>query len=75
MAVSNGGRCSLSLVPDWWVLPSDAGLQQADILLLGGDLFHDNKPSRQCMVRSMKLFRQYVFGSRFFLLSFSSNCN
>jgi double-strand break repair protein MRE11 len=37
---------------------------QADILLLGGDLFHENKPSRQCMVKAMKLFKHYVLGDR-----------
>jgi hypothetical protein len=37
---------------------------QADILLLGGDLFHENKPSRQCMVKAMKLFKHYVMGDR-----------
>ena len=40
------------------------GGAQADILLLGGDLYHDNKPSRQCMVKSMKLFKRYVLGDR-----------
>lgn len=42
---------------------------QSDILLLGGDLYHDNKPSRQCMVKSMKLFKRYIFGDRYDLLS------
>ena len=31
---------------------------------MGGDLYHDNKPSRQCMVKSMKLFKSYVLGDR-----------
>lgn len=30
-----------------------------DMLLLGGDLFHDNKPSRHTIVRTMRLLRQY----------------
>ena len=30
-----------------------------DMLLLGGDLFHHNKPSRHCMHRTLKLFRKY----------------
>ncbi len=34
----------------------------ADMLLLGGDLFHDNKPSRQTMVRTYDILREYVFG-------------
>ena len=37
---------------------------QSDILLLGGDLFHENRPSRQCMVKTMKMFRRHVFGDR-----------
>jgi len=37
---------------------------QSDILLMGGDLYHDHKPSRQCMVKSLKMFRRYVFGDR-----------
>lgn len=35
-----------------------------DALLLGGDLFHENKPSRKCMHTAMELFRHYCFGSR-----------
>jgi double-strand break repair protein MRE11 len=52
-------------------------LQQArknkvDFLLLGGDLFHENKPSRSCMYKTMELLRKYCFGDRpvqFHLLS------
>eukprot|EP00913_Durusdinium_trenchii_P032989 g30884.t1 len=29
----------------------------------GGDLFHDNKPSRGCLYRTMDLIRQYTMGS------------
>jgi hypothetical protein len=36
--------------------------QGNDMLLLGGDLFHDNKPSRHCMHRTLKMFRQYCLG-------------
>ena len=35
---------------------------RADMLLLGGDLFHDNKPSRECLYRAMCLLREAVFG-------------
>lgn len=35
-----------------------------DALLLSGDLFHDNKPSRKCMHTAMELFRHYCLGSR-----------
>ncbi len=39
----------------------DAGV---DMLLLGGDLFHDNKPSRRTVYRTMSLLRHYCMGSR-----------
>jgi double-strand break repair protein MRE11 len=35
---------------------------RADMILLGGDLFHDNKPSRRTVVRTMKLLREYCLG-------------
>lgn len=33
-----------------------------DGLLLAGDLFHENKPSRRCMYRTMELLRHYCLG-------------
>ena len=36
---------------------------KADLILHGGDLFHDNKPSRGCLYRTMDLLRQYTMGS------------
>jgi double-strand break repair protein MRE11 len=30
-----------------------------DLILLGGDLFHDNKPSRQALHQTMTLLRNY----------------
>ncbi|KAJ3190528.1 Double-strand break repair protein mre11a, partial [Irineochytrium annulatum] len=38
--------------------------REVDFILLGGDLFHDNKPSRKCMHRTMYLLRKYCMGSR-----------
>eukprot|EP00808_Paulinella_micropora_P003798 g57215.t1 len=35
---------------------------RADFVLLGGDLFHDNKPSRSCMFRTMETLRKYTHG-------------
>lgn len=32
-----------------------------DFVLLGGDLFHDNKPSRQTVVRTMNMVRKHCF--------------
>ena len=37
---------------------------QVDFVLLGGDLFHDNKPSRQVLTRTMELLRHYCMGER-----------
>eukprot|EP00928_Gymnodinium_smaydae_P064432 TRINITY_DN47760_c0_g1_i1.p1 TRINITY_DN47760_c0_g1~~TRINITY_DN47760_c0_g1_i1.p1 ORF type:complete len:764 (-),score=88.20 TRINITY_DN47760_c0_g1_i1:301-2592(-) len=39
-----------------------AKAQRADFILHGGDLFHDNKPSRQCLYRTMDLLRRYCLG-------------
>lgn len=36
---------------------------EADFVLLGGDLYHDNKPSRSCIYRSMTLLRNYTMGN------------
>ncbi|CAE8629976.1 unnamed protein product, partial [Polarella glacialis] len=35
---------------------------RADFILHGGDLFHENKPSRKCLYRTMDLLRRYSFG-------------
>ena len=32
---------------------------QVDFVLLGGDLFHDNKPSRTTLVRAMEVLSKY----------------
>jgi double-strand break repair protein MRE11 len=36
--------------------------RQVDFILLGGDLFHDNKPSTKTMHNCMTLLRQYCMG-------------
>lgn len=38
--------------------------EQVDFILLGGDLFHENKPSRDCLTKCQKLFREYCFGEK-----------
>ena len=37
--------------------------KEADFVLLGGDLFHDNKPSRETLHRTIELLRKYTLGS------------
>ena len=36
--------------------------QQVDMILMGGDLFHDNNPSRKTLHRTMSLLSQYCLG-------------
>ena len=38
--------------------------QEVDLLLLCGDLFHDNKPSRSTIVRSIELLTKYSLSDR-----------
>lgn len=35
---------------------------RVDMVLLGGDLFHDNKPSRRTLVRTMNILRKFCLG-------------
>ena len=39
-----------------------AKANQVDFVLLGGDLFHDNKPSRSTLCKTVDILRQYTFG-------------
>jgi len=36
----------------------------ADMVLLGGDLFHDNKPSRNTIVKAMRILKKYCLNDR-----------
>ncbi|KAG1752076.1 Metallo-dependent phosphatase-like protein [Suillus lakei] len=35
-----------------------------DMILLGGDLFHENRPSRDCLYQVMALLREYTLGDK-----------
>ncbi len=37
---------------------------QVDFILLAGDLFHENKPSRSCIYNTMALLREYTMGDK-----------
>ena len=37
---------------------------QVDLILLAGDLFHENKPSRESLYRTAALLRKYTLGDR-----------
>lgn len=39
-------------------------LQKVDLVLLGGDLFHDNKPSRQTVIRAMEIFSRHCLSDQ-----------
>jgi double-strand break repair protein MRE11 len=36
--------------------------RKVDFVLLGGDLFHENKPSRNTVVRAMEILSKYCLG-------------
>ncbi|KAI7898478.1 Metallo-dependent phosphatase-like protein [Cokeromyces recurvatus] len=41
-----------------------ADAEKVDFILLGGDLFHHNRPSRSCIYQTMKMLRRHCFGDR-----------
>ncbi|XP_020241514.1 double-strand break repair protein MRE11 isoform X1 [Asparagus officinalis] len=43
---------------------SIAEQKQVDFLLLGGDLFHENKPSRSTLVKAIEILRRYCLNDR-----------
>lgn len=47
--------------------------QDVDMVLLGGDLFHDNRPSRKSMYQVMRSLRKHCFGNKPCELEFLSD--
>ncbi|XP_069690636.1 double-strand break repair protein MRE11 isoform X2 [Periplaneta americana] len=47
--------------------------KNVDLVLLGGDLFHESKPSPKCIHRCMSLMRKYCMGDRPVAVSFLSD--
>ncbi|KAG9320917.1 hypothetical protein KVV02_001722 [Mortierella alpina] len=50
-----------------------AAKSEVDMILLGGDLFHDNKPSRKTMYITTKLLRKYCMGDKPVSLEYMSD--
>lgn len=46
---------------------------KVDFILLGGDLFHENKPSRKTLHGAMTLFRKYCMGDKACQMEFLSD--
>ncbi|KAF3766462.1 hypothetical protein M406DRAFT_37693, partial [Cryphonectria parasitica EP155] len=49
--------------------------REVDMVLLGGDLFHENKPSRKSMYQVMRSLRKHCLGDRPCQLEFLSDAN
>ncbi|KAJ1720255.1 meiotic recombination, partial [Coemansia biformis] len=47
--------------------------REVDMVLLGGDLFHDNRPSRRCLHQTLALLRQNCMGDRPVALEYLSD--
>ena len=43
---------------------SDPVSPQVDFVLLAGDLFHENKPSRECLYQTIALLREFTMGDK-----------
>merc|ERR1740124_1412599 len=50
-----------------------AHTHEVDMILLGGDLFHDNKPSRRTIHKTLSLLRTYCLGDKECHLEFLSD--
>ncbi|XP_016767519.2 double-strand break repair protein MRE11 [Apis mellifera] len=46
---------------------------EVDFILLGGDLFHDTKPSQTAILRCMELLRKYCLGTKEIKIQFLSD--
>ena len=41
-----------------------ASAHEVDLVLLGGDLFHDNKPSRKTLVRAIDILERHTLSAK-----------
>ncbi|OAF64703.1 Double-strand break repair protein MRE11 [Intoshia linei] len=49
--------------------------KDVDFILLGGDLFHENKPSRYSMYNTICALRKYCFGDKNIAFEYIENCD
>ena len=59
IAARSEKRCGLQYAA---LIPSQSA--QVDFILLAGDLFHENRPSRDCLYQVMSLLREYTLGDK-----------
>ncbi|XP_015759100.1 PREDICTED: double-strand break repair protein MRE11-like [Acropora digitifera] len=64
------GNDSLSTFEEILQIAKD---KKVDFILLGGDLFHENKPSRKTLHGTMAMFRKYCMGDKPCQLEFLSD--
>ena len=53
-----------ALVSSWIVYVLYETEFQVDFILLGGDLFHENKPSRSTLVKTIEILRRYCLNDQ-----------
>ena len=60
-------KCLIKELPKFFIPGFEspwACAEQVDFLLLGGDLFHENKPSRTTLVRAIETLRRHCLNDR-----------
>lgn len=63
LSPSTGGQSDESFVTFEEILKYGRD-NEVDFILLGGDLFHDTKPSQVTLLKCVELLRKYCLGSR-----------
>jgi len=48
--------------------------ENVDFVLLGGDLFHENKPKPATLHRAMEILRKHCLGSKYFIFKVTDIC-
>ncbi|OBS68108.1 hypothetical protein A6R68_03356, partial [Neotoma lepida] len=58
------GYLERNLAPEELYHKNESHRCTVDFILLGGDLFHENKPSRKTLHNCLELLRKYCMGDR-----------